>query len=491
MMRNAVKEKCGYMMIILLVGFMLIQSYTENVRQPGFEEDILVGLTQSEREKVNQITSADMSENEIITEIGPPEENEYIKNLDEKIEEEAELSEFLLDKHNMYVDSLETIRAAELVQPQDVEHQEGFIDIGMILINLQKTPTFEEQFQWKITRTFESLVTYSSGTPLHFVVITDEDSTNAVSTYFSHFISKMISEGAILQTSWRKKRMKGLPVIKISFVDLKSIKKIDEPFIKALKLNTEEKDDSTIDKYSSDLFYIGPLYHKAFDKLDRLVFIDTTDIHFLEDVKVINELFDEMSDEIMAVGLDLSPHYRKFLLKYLKKNPDSPLGLPGKQQGFNTGVVLYRFDNMRKSNLYNSYITPERVNELTKLYMYNMTLGDQDWFTNLGFSQPELFYLLPCQFNAQTSIQYLRPPWESVFDEYHYCDKKRNMKIIHRNGCGPMPEQCGYTPEPDSEYWAGKSHITDMYMDIEALWELMRDVHLGLAKFHLFQDVDS
>ena len=169
----------------------------------------------------------------------------------------------------------------------------------------------------------------------------------------------------------------------------------------------------------------------------------------------------------MGVGLDMSPHYRKFLVDYLLINPDSPLGLPGKHQGFNTGVVLYRFDNMRKSKLYNSFLNPERVNELSKLYMYNMTLGDQDWFTNLGFSHPELFYILPCQFNAQTSIQYLRPPWESMFDKYHYCDEKKNMKIIHRNGCGPMPEQCGYTPEPDSEYWAGgKSHMTDMYMDM-------------------------
>jgi lipopolysaccharide biosynthesis glycosyltransferase len=34
------------------------------------------------------------------------------------------------------------------------------------------------------------------------------------------------------------------------------------------------------------------------------------------------------------------------------------------RQGFNTGVVLYRLDRMRKSKLYNSYLTSAKVKEL-------------------------------------------------------------------------------------------------------------------------------
>ena len=62
--------------------------------------------------------------------------------------------------------------------------------------------------------------------------------------------------------------------MKITFVDLKEIVKINPPFIEALKRNTEEKEDPSVDKYSSDLFYVGPLYYKAFQKLDKLLFID-------------------------------------------------------------------------------------------------------------------------------------------------------------------------------------------------------------------------
>ena len=36
---------------------------------------------------------------------------------------------------------------------------------------------------------------------------------------------------------------------------------------------------------------------------------------------------------------------------------------------------------------------------------YRPSLGDQDWFTDVGFDHPELFYILPCQFNAQTTLQ--------------------------------------------------------------------------------------
>jgi hypothetical protein len=33
-------------------------------------------------------------------------------------------------------------------------------------------------------------------------------------------------------------------------------------------------------------------------------------------------------------------------------------------QGFNTGVVLYRFDRMRNNKIYNSYLNSAKVKEL-------------------------------------------------------------------------------------------------------------------------------
>jgi hypothetical protein len=36
-------------------------------------------------------------------------------------------------------------------------------------------------------------------------------------------------------------------------------------------------------------------------------------------------------------------------------------------QGFNTGVVLYRLDRMRKSKLYNSYLNSAKIKELVDM----------------------------------------------------------------------------------------------------------------------------
>ena len=104
---------------------------------------------------------------------------------------------------------------------------------------------------------------------------------------------------------------------------------------------------------------------------------------------------------------------------------------------------------MRSSKLYNEFVTGDRVRQLHNLYMFDYSLGDQDWFSELGFSHPNLFHLLPCQFKRQTSIQvekakvrmfferifqlqYLQPPWEMEFDSYHQCVSKKDVKIMHR-----------------------------------------------------------
>ena len=50
-------------------------------------------------------------------------------------------------------------------------------------------------------------------------------------------------------------------------------------------------------------------------------------------------------------------------------------------QGFNTGIVLYHLENMRKSHLYNKYVHPEtggkEIIALANHYEYASHLGDQ------------------------------------------------------------------------------------------------------------------
>ena len=145
---------------------------------------------------------------------------------------------------------------------------------------------------------------------------------------------------------------------------------------------------------------MAPIYHLAFTGLEKMMVIDSTDLDFHQDISVLHGQMQKLTNgRLMGIGLDLSPNYYVQLTKYRKLNKDSKLGFAGRLQGFNTGVVLYNFAAMRRSALYNSYLTPSMITQLTNQCMYSFTLAEQDWFTSLGYIHPHLFYILPCKFN--------------------------------------------------------------------------------------------
>ena len=268
---------------------------------------------------------------------------------DKKYLEFLETQRKLKEEYTAY---LEILRKPRFTSPHDVTSRDGFMDVGFILINLLKTSRFGAKTKYKINRTFKSMLTYSRGESLHFIVITDDSSLQLVGNFFAQFISRRVSEDVINKPGWRKRFIKGVPKIDFSFVRLEDIKNVNPQFVTILQMNTEAKDDETIDKYSSDLFYVGPIFHEAFKQLNKLLVIDVTDLEFFDNLSDLYKQFENFDEELIGVGVDASPHYRKFLENYLRDHPSSPLGLPGSSQGLNTGVVLYRLDNMRKNKLY-------------------------------------------------------------------------------------------------------------------------------------------
>ena len=103
---------------------------------------------------------------------------------------------------------------------------------------------------------------------------------------------------------------------------------------------------------------------------------------------------------VLGVAPDLSPHYRLNLEQFRRWHPESTLGDPGPTQvsrdsimtrsslylqGFNTGVVLFDLERMRESAEYNKFLEAEEVARVMNKYGYHVSLGDQDWFSNIGF----------------------------------------------------------------------------------------------------------
>ena len=200
-----------------------------------------------------------------------------------------------------------------------------------------------------------------------------------------------------------------------------------------------------------------------------MIVLDRTDMQFVSDIKDLQAQFDVIKDaSVMAVGLDLSPHYLKQLKGYLEANPQSTLGAPGAQQGLNTGVVLFDLEKMRKNRIYNGYLNAKSVHVLFKKYRMDLTLGDQDWFTLLSFEQPQLVSLLPCRFNVQLSLEYWAGNREN-FTRYHYCDAPASLKIVHFNGCGPKPLHCGSGPVEVKDF-REHLHLFHQILTMDNFW---------------------
>ena len=46
---------------------------------------------------------------------------------------------------------------------------------------------------------------------------------------------------------------------------------------------------------------------------------------------------------------------------------------------------MFDLERMRESEEYNKYISETEVGRVMRKYGYHISLGDQDWFTNIGF----------------------------------------------------------------------------------------------------------
>ena len=113
-----------------------------------------------------------------------------------------------------------------------------FIHIGMILTNvLGKTKHFQNnitvEFQMfdkksKMLTQFEkmlqSMFLYSTGTPLHFIFITDEESLPTIENSFKQGIGRYLSETIMNKTPIKNQRtIFKFPKLRVEFVDIHSI----------------------------------------------------------------------------------------------------------------------------------------------------------------------------------------------------------------------------------------------------------------------------
>jgi len=108
-----------------------------------------------------------------------------------------------------------------------------------------------------------------------------------------------------------------------------------------------------------------------------------------------------------------------------------------RNKGFNSGVTLYNLAKIRQSDDYKDEISLYKMADGFDMFEFNGSVGDQDWLTILGWLKPNLFYILPCQYNMQMLAlsQCTSFSSQELCDAYAKCDTTHvPAKILHKTG---------------------------------------------------------
>ena len=140
--------------------------------------------------------------------------------------------------------------------------------------NKESKHDFDAGFKNDIITLFTSILQLSTGATQHWIIMTDKNSILAVNKVLRHLITKHVSEN-LLRTYTGRARIRRVPKIVIDYVDLDDIPvdEKDKLFIRALKLFLPDNMEGQ-KKYTDNLFYMGPLYHRIFPALKKLILLD-------------------------------------------------------------------------------------------------------------------------------------------------------------------------------------------------------------------------
>ncbi|XP_058461925.1 xyloside xylosyltransferase 1 [Malaya genurostris] len=288
----------------------------------------------------------------------------------------------------------------------------------------------------------KSLLKYTT-IPMHLHVITDEQSETSA----EELIREQINH-------YRK----------VVFYTLYDVKDCAEKISDIVKNMLPLFNYKTGSYYSDALFLISLGLHRIVDvNMKRAILIDC-DVVFRSSVKELFDQFDRFGPEhLFGLAPELTPVYLHILFKYRAQNPHTLFGTPyylnktavignslggffsrnAKKTkhgypGLNSGVVMLRLDRIRQSRLYEEVIKAESVKNMVEKYAFKGHLGDQDFYTLMGFEFPGLIYRLDCVWNRQLCTWWRENGYGNVFDSYFHCEGA--VKVYHGNCNTRIPE---------------------------------------------------
>ncbi|XP_032678372.1 xyloside xylosyltransferase 1-like [Odontomachus brunneus] len=194
--------------------------------------------------------------------------------------------------------------------------------------------------------------------------------------------------------------------------------------------------------YSDALFFLSLGLHRIAPSDQKLAAMFDADMKFRRDVKDLFEEFNNFDKEaLFGLAPELSPVYRHVLSSYRNNHPHTLFGESrhkGGYPGYNSGMVLFNLEKLRKSRAYNEIVSKESVDAITEKYRFKGHLGDQDFYTLLGMEKPELIYTVDCGWNRQLCTWWRDHGYADVFANYSECHSE--TKLWHGNCNTPIPD---------------------------------------------------
>ena len=164
-----------------------------------------------------------------------------------------------------------------------------YIHIAMIITNAKKNDT--SQLSLKISQNLSgmlsSILRFSKGTALHFIVITDLDSVSIIKKIVRDTVGEYITQSAL----WHQHILHTVHVPKLVF-EFVSLSSITEKYRRDIDYMKKHygyhhpegtfflKNNDTVvhvpnNKYTHDLFFIAPFYHREIPtEIEKLIVID-------------------------------------------------------------------------------------------------------------------------------------------------------------------------------------------------------------------------
>ena len=201
-------------------------------------------------------------------------------------------------------DARDAIFRDYIVEVKDVHcTKNSYIHIAMIMtnilgksvdINFTKDSYFEGEkpkLILTLQKMLQSLLQHSTGTPLHFIIFTDEISRSYITRTIREEIGRYLSETMITNHFVSSiNRAYKIPKMKVEYVNLETMAEKYREDIEVMKkhyghhfpegtfiMPKDGKGPVMVPnlKYTLDLFYLAPFYHREFPvNIEKLIVID-------------------------------------------------------------------------------------------------------------------------------------------------------------------------------------------------------------------------